>query len=311
MDEANHPCCPSQLPKHVIMATRTFAATALEFEPYSNIQSPPPALQKAPTAVELDSLTFGTRYNGPPTQPRSPMRGNESPRNPNDLESNPPTPTRSSSPQLGQSMAVVQSLKSPAGNLYRFINICMISLVMGINDSLPGALLPYIEDYYHITYGTVSLLFVANAIGFVSAAPFTHFLQSKLGRAGILTLAEILVTLGYVMIVIRPPFPVVVISFYFSGLGAAWALAVNNVLVAGLTNATSLLVCVAGLSSMSDKLILYAGYLPWLLRYRRYFGASSCNCTCLVRTLLVRRLLPYTCVGSNQHGMRVLDFTPL
>ena len=213
----------------------------LEFEPQSKIASPPPAFQKAPRTFELDSLTFGTRYNGPETPGTSNAFEFQIPRTPNDVESNPPTPTRSRSTTRRASVAVAQSLSSPRGNLYRFLNSCFISLVLGLNDSAPGALLPYIESYYSISYGIVSLLFVANAIGFISAAPFTSTLQTKAGRAGILLVSQALILTAYVLIVSRTPFSVVVVSFFLSGLGAAWALAVNNVFVAGLNKGTELL----------------------------------------------------------------------
>lgn len=226
------------------MTTSSLTTTVLESEPRPKIASPPPILQKAPTAVELDRLNFNTRYNGPEalgvSTPATPV-GAQTPRTPNELESNPPTPIRGSSLVRRPSVAVVQSLKSPPGNLSRFINSCLISLVLGLNDSAPGALLPYIENYYSIAYGTVSLLFVAYAIGFVSAAPLTDWLQMKLGRAWFLLLSQTLVVCEYIIIVCRPPFVVVVVSFFISGLGSAWTLSLNNVFVSGMKNGTALL----------------------------------------------------------------------
>lgn len=46
-----------------------------------------------------------------------------------------------------------------------------MSLSNGMNDSAPGALIPYIERDYHIGYAVVSLIFIANAPGFITAAP--------------------------------------------------------------------------------------------------------------------------------------------
>ena len=226
------------------MATSTLTTTILESEPQPAIASPPPVLQKAPNTLELSTLHFGNRNHGGKalgvSTPANTV-GVQTPRTPRELESNPPTPTRASSPTRRPPVTEVQSLKSPAGNLYRFINSCVISFVLGLNDSAPGALLPYIEAYYSIAYGTVSLIFVAYAIGFVGAAPFTNWLQAKLGRAWFLLLSQSLVVCEYVMIVIRPPFAVVVVSFFIAGLGAAWTLSLNNVFVSGMKNGTSLL----------------------------------------------------------------------
>ena len=259
--------------------------TTLEWAPHSDIASPPPAVQKAPTAFELDNLTFGTRYNGPGTSGATTLQGTQTPATPNELESNPPSPTIPSNTRR-PSVSAAESLKSPQGNLYRFINSCTISLVLGLNDSAPGALLPYIEDYYSISYGTVSLIFVANAIGFVSAAPVTHFIQTKLGRAGILLLSQTLVVAAYVLIVARPPFAAVVVSFFLSGLGAAWALSVNNVFIANMTNGTTLLGIFHGCYGVGGILgpllatALVGSGRNWTTFYFVTLGLAALNAVC-------------------------------
>ena len=270
------------------MATSTTTATMLEFEPPSGIVSPPPAVQKAPTAIELDSLTFGTLYNGPQTRT---SRYSGGPQSPNDLESNPPSPT---SPPAAHArhppVHAAQSLHSPRANLYRFVNTCMIALAHGLNDSAPGALLPYIEAYYSIDYAAVSLLFVANAVGFISAAPFTDWVQAKLGRAGILGLSQALVAAAYVLVVIRPPFPVVVASFFLSSIGIAWTLAVNNVFVARLANGTTLLGIFHGCYGVGGILgpilatALVSSGRTWTTFYFITLGIVALNAVCAVWT---------------------------
>lgn len=76
----------------------------------------------------------------------------------------------------------------------------------------PGALLPYIEEYYHIGYAVVSLVFVANAIGFVLAAFFIHTLDEKFGRAKTLMFSDFVLLVSYIILVVTPPFPAVVVS---------------------------------------------------------------------------------------------------
>ena len=48
-------------------------------------------------------------------------------------------------------------------------------------------------------------------------------------------------TIGYIMIVCTPPFPIVVLSFFFLGLGMAMNLAMGNVFAANLQNGTQML----------------------------------------------------------------------
>lgn len=258
----------------------------LEMEPRSSITSPPPALRKAPGALELDNLTFGTRYNGRITPEIDSPRGTQTPRTPEELESNPPSPSRQFSIARRPSATVAQTLQSPPGNLYRFLNTCAISLVMGLNDSAPGALLPYIEDYYSIGYSTVSLLFVANAIGFISAAPVTHWLQAKLGRAGILLISQAFVTSAYAMYVCRPPFAGIVVGFFLSGLGMSWTLAVNNVFVASMANGTALLGVFHGCYGIGGILgpllatALVSTGRNWTTFYFITLAIAAVNCIC-------------------------------
>ncbi|KAL8947842.1 MAG: hypothetical protein Q9222_005913 [Ikaeria aurantiellina] len=121
-------------------------------------------------------------------------------------------------------------------NKYRLLSACLMCFGNGLNDSAPGALIPYMEKTYTIGYAIVSLIFVSNAVGFISAAPSTHPLAARLGRAQALLVAETLIMIGYIMLVCAPPFPVVVIAFFFNGLGQAINLALNNTFCANLAN---------------------------------------------------------------------------
>lgn len=85
------------------------------------------------------------------------------------------------------------------------------------------------ESYYHISYTLISLVFVGTAIGFILAAFFTDTVLSKIGRAKTLILAELFQLSAYIILVCTPPYPLVVISFFLLGYGAAINLALNNV----------------------------------------------------------------------------------
>ena len=192
----------------------------------------PEPVQKAPAAHELDELKFGARYNGPPSREaasRTPVTSDEA-----DVES-------IARPSPSQSTHAVQSLSNPPMNKYRFSSVCLMSLSLGLNDSAVGALIPYVEAHYAINYGTVSLVFVTNAIGFVLAAPLTNLILAKMGRSNLLALSQALMLAAYIILVCTPPFAVVVLSFFFSGLGMAFSLALNNTFTAGLVNGTTLL----------------------------------------------------------------------
>ena len=66
---------------------------------------------------------------------------------------------------------------------------------------------------YKIGYVLVSLIFLSNAFGYISAAMlFTNALSLRAGRAKTLITAEALMILGYISIVLKPPFAVVILA---------------------------------------------------------------------------------------------------
>jgi MFS family permease len=66
------------------------------------------------------------------------------------------------------------------------------------------------EKHYNIGYAIVALIFVGNAVGFILAAFFTDLILERLGRANTLMLAELVMIAGYIMLVITPPFGVII-----------------------------------------------------------------------------------------------------
>ncbi|KAI4214970.1 MAG: hypothetical protein LQ351_002686 [Letrouitia transgressa] len=218
----------------------------LTVENKSHIANPPAVVTKNPHAVsdptdsyEFDELHRGNHQNGPSAL-GTPNR-NQTPVTPNDLET-----SRPSSPLNEEAAEVLQTLSNPPMNKYRLLSACLMCFGNGLNDSAPGALIPYMEKNYAIGYAIVSLIFVTNAIGFISAAPFVQALQARLGRAKMLVLAESIVGCAYIMLVCSPPFPVVVLAFFLIGLGIAFNLALNNVFCANLANSTTTLGCFHG-----------------------------------------------------------------
>ena len=193
------------------------------------------ALPDLPTAFELSELNRGhDPLAGLSLSPTS--AGAQSPTATYDLED-----SRPPSPDYGRPTQALQSMSNSSINRYRVLAACLMNFGNGLNDSAPGALIPYLEMEYHIGYAIVSLIFVTNAAGFLSAAPSTHFLERKLGRAKAYALAELILLAGYITLVCRPPFPVVVVAFYFLGLGMATNLAMNNVFCANLAEGTTAL----------------------------------------------------------------------
>jgi hypothetical protein len=72
---------------------------------------------------------------------------------PNELESSQPA-----TPRQQTATGVFPSFFYPAMNRWRVLAACLTYFGNGMSDSAPGALIPYIEDWYHIGYAVVSLI---------------------------------------------------------------------------------------------------------------------------------------------------------
>lgn len=105
----------------------------------------------------------------------------------------------------------------------------------------PNVKLLTVTRYYNIGYAIVSLIFITNAVGFITSAFFVDAIRARLGRAQTMMLSNALIIVGFVAIICTPPFPVVVASFFLLGLGMATNLALGNVFTANLQNSTQML----------------------------------------------------------------------
>ncbi|KAK1996277.1 major facilitator superfamily transporter [Colletotrichum falcatum] len=146
-----------------------------------------------------------------------------------------------SRPSSPAAFEVLQSISDPHMNRYRLAAACLMNFGNGLNDSAPGALIPYIEKHYNIGYAIVSLIFIGNAFGFIFGAVFLESLRMRLGRARLLALAQAAIALGYAPILAHAPFPLVVFSFFMIGFGMSLNLAVSNVFCGSLRQANTAL----------------------------------------------------------------------
>ena len=99
--------------------------------------------QEPPDNIELDNLQWGAKLTGPAGSGSASPSGVDTPNVPNDLEMSRPT---SPAPEL-ESFEAMQSFWNPSMNRFRMLSICLMTFGQGLNDSAPGALIPYIESY--------------------------------------------------------------------------------------------------------------------------------------------------------------------
>jgi hypothetical protein len=201
-----------------------------------------------PTEHELEELRWGERLNGPKVTSDAHTPTHQSLSQPQEeLESN-----YGATQNRDQGVdAFVPSASNPPRNRWRLAAAGVMFLLMGINDAATGALIPYLEKEYDITYGVVSLIFITNAIGFISIVPVCQMIEGRIGRALSCVVAACLMSIGYIALVCAPPFPVVVLSFYFLGSGMGFFLAMTNAFMVNLMRGTVILGSMHGLYGVS------------------------------------------------------------
>lgn len=124
--------------------------------------------------------------------------------------------------------------RNPPKNLQRIIAASIWSASGGFSDAAPGALLPTMEAHYHISYSVVSLIWMANAIGFILIACFSHKIQHWFGKQWSVTMGCFFSVTAYSCIASGGPFPLIVVGFFFGGMGLATVLAQSMVFLAKL-----------------------------------------------------------------------------
>nr|QFR37064.1 MFS transporter [Cyberlindnera americana] len=130
----------------------------------------------------------------------------------------------------------IMSIRNPPRNIYRVLAGCSWVFSLGMSDGALGALLPHIESYYGISYAIVSLLWLGNAIGYLLVAFSAHHIDRLLGMQKSLTLCVALFSVMFALISSGTLFPVLVVGFFFGGLGGAMALSQYNIFLSKLHN---------------------------------------------------------------------------
>ncbi|ONH67571.1 Bypass of stop codon protein 6 [Cyberlindnera fabianii] len=126
------------------------------------------------------------------------------------------------------------TLRNPKRNFMRVSLSCIWFLMLGMNDGVLGALLPHIESHYNISYAIVSLIWLGNATGFILIAFTAHIIDEKLGMSKMVTMSCALMVVEFALVGSGTRFPVVVVGFFFGGLGAAIGLSQLNLFLTRL-----------------------------------------------------------------------------
>ncbi|EHY54448.1 hypothetical protein ABEF95_006200 [Exophiala dermatitidis] len=180
----------------------------------------------------------------------------------------------------------VQKWNRPKGNIARLAFACFSFIIAGLNDAAVGALIPYLESYYHLNYTIVSLIFLTPFAGYSVAAFTNASIHAKFGQRGIAIMAPICHIITYAVLSAHPPFPLLVVVNTISGFGngltdacfCAWVGVMDNAnAVQGVMHSCySVGALLAPL--IATSMVVNAG-LPWWNFYFFMIGAAFVELT--------------------------------
>ncbi|KAI9705528.1 MAG: hypothetical protein M1836_006283 [Candelina mexicana] len=179
---------------------------------------------------------------------------------------------------------VVRSLtrwNHPKVNMWRTFETFFAFNIMGMNDAAYGALIPYLQTYYDLSYIVISLIFLSPLVGYVLAASTNSNIHMKFGQRGIALIAPGAHLLAYIIICVHPPYPVLVLAFLLAGFGNGVEDAAWNAWVGNMANANEILGFLHGffglggtLSPLIATTMITKGHLPWYSFYYLMVGLA-------------------------------------
>ncbi|KAF4457268.1 tetracycline resistance, partial [Fusarium albosuccineum] len=146
-------------------------------------------------------------------------------------------------PVLAPSTAVhaMEKWNYPKGNAFRVAAVFWSLFVSGANDAAYGALIPYLETYYDLSYLVVSLIFLSPFVGFIVSAAINNWLHLRIGQRWIAFLCGACHAITYLILSQHPPYPALVSAYVIAGLGNGIGLAAWNSFIGNLARSNELL----------------------------------------------------------------------
>lgn len=159
-------------------------------------------------------------------------------------------------------------------NIYRVACTFWSFIIMGLNDATYGAIIPYLEDYYHLSYTIVALVFLSPFVGYNVASVLNNTIHMRLGQRGVGFLGASCHLVAYVIICLHPPYPVLVVAFSLAGLGNGLEDAGWNAWIGAMANANEVLGFLHGFYGIGGVIapliataMITKGGLPWYYWY--------------------------------------------
>ncbi|KAH9031650.1 MFS general substrate transporter [Lactarius pseudohatsudake] len=170
----------------------------------------------------------------------------------------------------------------------QFLTLCWTLFLVGWSDSSTGPLLPRIQSVYDVGFAVVSVIFIANCIGFVAGSTLNIFLNDKLGFGKTIALGSVAQMVAFSIQASAPPFPLFAITYAINGFGASFADAQANGFVANYKdNAAAkmgFLHAAYGVGALTAPLVAtqFSQFHRWSFYYLASLGVATLNTVLLV-----------------------------
>lgn len=202
------------------------ASTCLEqpiqLQDVSEYLAKPPDAKVAGSLHSNHSTTGGLRL--------SDTKGAQS----SDPVENLPSPTTQAAQKL-------ERWNHPRSNFFRTAAAFWSFVVMGSNDAAYGALIPYLQEYYKLSFVVISLVFLSPLAGYTASALLNNSIHLKFGQRGVAIIAPSCHLIAYIVISVHPPYPVLVVIFMLAGFGNGLADAAWNAWIGNMANPNEVL----------------------------------------------------------------------
>ncbi|KAF1956078.1 MFS general substrate transporter [Byssothecium circinans] len=168
-------------------------------------------------------------------------------------------------------------------NFWRTMAAFWSFVVMGSNDAAYGALIPYLQEYYNLTFVIISLVFLSPLVGYTASALLNNAIHLKFGQRGVGIISPVCHLVAYVVIAVHPPYPVLVVVFMAAGFGNGLADAAWNAWLGNMANPNEVLGFLHafyGLGAILSPLIATTMItkgekLPWYYFYYVMIGMAA------------------------------------
>ncbi|EHK40212.1 hypothetical protein TRIATDRAFT_208188 [Trichoderma atroviride IMI 206040] len=197
----------------------------------------------------------------------------------------------------------------PVKNIGRLAFAFVSFAIAGMNDAAVGALIPYLEEYYNLSYTVISLIFLTPFFGY-SVAAFTNArIHVLFGQRGVAIMAPICHLITFAVLASHPPYPALVVCNAISGFGngltdacfCAWVGAMDkaNTIQGFLHSCYSLGALFSPL--IATSMVVKAG-LPWYTFYYIMIGMSGLEFVGLVIVFWDKTGAAYQAEHANENA---------